>query len=75
MENEPDRTWNRKMHGLVREMIHAVNQSEEGKLGPEEICAYSARYDAIVAEAEKEYRDNPPGEYYRDGYNLYLRMA
>ena len=35
MENEPDRTWNRQMHGLVREMIHAVNQSEEGKLGQE----------------------------------------
>ena len=75
MENEPDRTWNRQMHELVREMIHGVNQSEEGKLGPEEISAYSARYDAIVAEAEKEYRDDPPTEYYRDGYNLYLRMA
>lgn len=35
MENEPDRTWNRQMHGLVREMIHAVNQTEEGKLGQE----------------------------------------
>lgn len=52
-----------------------VNQSEEGKLGQEELSAYSARYDAILAEAEKEYGDDPPNEYYRDGYNLYLRMA
>ena len=25
--------------------------------------------------ATKEYADNPPSEYYKDGYNLYLRMA
>ena len=33
------------------------------------------RYDAIVRTAAKEYEDDPPSDYYRDGYNLYLRMA
>ena len=28
-----------------------------------------------VQTAAKEYEDNPPSDYYRDGYNLYLRMA
>lgn len=32
------------------------------------------KYDAILATAEKEYADNPPSDYYREGYNLFLRL-
>lgn len=74
MENEPDRTWNREMHGLIQEMIHAVNLSKDGVLTQEERSAYSERYDEIVKKAGKEYEDIPPSEYYMEGYNLYLRM-
>ena len=74
MENEPDRTWNREMHGLIQEMIHAVNLSKDGVLTQEERRAYSERYDEIVKKAGKEYEDIPPSEYYMEGYNLYLRM-
>ena len=39
------------------------------------IAEFEARYDAIVQTAAKEYEDDPPSDYYRDGYNLYLRMG
>lgn len=74
MENEPDRTWNREMHGLIQEMIHAVNLSKDGVLTHEERSVYSERYDEIMKKAGKEYEDIPPSEYYMEGYNLYLRM-
>ncbi|MDE7204531.1 MAG: transposase [Lachnospiraceae bacterium] len=54
MENEPDRTWNREMHGLIQEMIHAVNLSRDGVLTQEERSAYSERYDEIVKKSGKE---------------------
>lgn len=75
MENEPDRTWNREMHGLIQEMIHAVKCSKDGVLTQEERDAYSERYDKIVEKGAEEYEETPPGEYYTAGYNLYLRMA
>lgn len=74
MENEPGRIWHVRMHGLIQEMIHAVKQSEGGLLQSEEVSAYAVRYDAIVEKAEKEYEEEPPNEYYMEGYNLYLRM-
>lgn len=48
MENEPDRTWNREMHGLIQEMFHAVKCSKDGVLTQEERAAYSESYDKIV---------------------------
>lgn len=74
MENEPDRRWNKEMYELIREMIHTVKQSESGTLPPEEIAAYAERYDTVVRKAGEEYEDEPPSEYYMEGYNLYLRM-
>ena len=47
-----------------------LNWTEKGKS-----AAFEARYDAIVQTAAKEYEDVPPSDYYRDGYNLYLRMV
>ncbi len=41
----------------------------------EKIAEFEARYAVIVQTATKEYDDNPPSDYYRDGYNLYLRMV
>ena len=41
----------------------------------EKIAEFEAGYDAIVQTAAKEYENEPPSDYYKDGYNLYLRMA
>lgn len=75
MENEKGLTWNRQMLELIQEMIHENNLAPSEGIAEEKIAEFEARYDAIMQTATKEYADNPPSEYYRDGYNLYLRMA
>ena len=36
--------------------------------------SYGTRYDKILDTAQEEYENDPPGEYYRDGYDLFLRL-
>ena len=75
MDNEPDRTWNKDMHSLVQEMIHFRNglqPSEEPD--PCKVSEFEERYRKILETARKEYEDVPANDYYRDGYNLFLRM-
>ena len=55
-------------------MIHENNIAPAEGIADEKIAEFEARYDAIVQTATKEYEDDPPTDYYRDGYNLYLRM-
>ena len=75
MENEKDLTWNGQMLNLIQEMIHENNAAPPEGITEEKIAEFEARYDVIVQTAAKEYEDMPPSDYYRDGYNLYLRMA
>ena len=75
MDNEPDRTWNKDMHSLVQEMIHFRNglqPSEEPD--PCKVSEFEERYRKILEAARKEYEDVPANDYYRDGYNLFLRI-
>lgn len=74
-ENEPELTWNKKMHDLIKEMLHYKNSiGENGDFDSDIVASLEKRYDEILDEAEKEYEDTPPTDYYRDGYNLYLRL-
>ncbi|HHV11102.1 MAG TPA: transposase [Clostridiales bacterium] len=75
IDNEPDRTWNKKMRSLVQEMIHYRN-SLPPEAGPDvaRVSDYEGRYSKILQKAKEEYEYIPPNEYYKDGYNLYLRM-
>ena len=75
MENEKDLTWNGQMLKLIQEMIHENNAAPAGGMAEEKIAEFEGRYDAIVQTAAEEYEDRPPSEYYKDGYNLYQRMA
>ena len=74
IQNEKDLTWNRQMLELIQEMIHENNTAAEC-VPDEKIAAFEERYDAIVQTAKTEYENEPPSDYYRDGYNLYLRMV
>ena len=75
MDNEPDRTWNKEMHGLIQEMIHFRNETLLScNLDPEKISGFEERYLKILETARKEYEDIPANAYYKDGYNLFLRM-
>lgn len=75
MENEKDLTWNRQMLKLIQDMIHENNTAPAEGMSEEKNAEFEARYDSIVQTAAKEYEDAPPSDYYREGYNLYLRMA
>ena len=75
MDNEKDRTWNRQMHSLIQEMIHYRNGlSESEDPDPQTVSEFEERYKTILSIAGDEYDYEPPGKYYRDGYNLYKRM-
>lgn len=74
-QNEPDLKWNKQMHELFREMLHYRNGLLECEdLDEAKVREYEKKYDAILSIAEEEYTDNPPSDYYRDGYNLFLRL-
>lgn len=75
IQNEPERTWNKQMRSLVREMIHYRNGLDDpGECSPEKTAEFEGRYRAILQKAKEEYEYIPANDYYKDGYNLYLRM-
>ena len=75
MGNESDRTWNKQMYSLIRKMIHYRNNlPPETECSMEEIAEYEGRYKKIIHKAKEEYEYIPPNKYYKEGYNLYLRM-
>lgn len=74
-ENEPSLKWNHQMHALFQEMLHYRNGlCEEDELDPAIVAAFETRYDEILDKAEEEYADDPPSKYYREGYNLSVRL-
>ena len=76
MLNEPDLTWNRDMHSLLREMLHYRNSQEDNApVDEEKVAAFEKRYDDVLATARKEYKDGQPSKYYKDGMNLAARLA
>ncbi len=75
MENEPERNWNKEMHTLIQEMVHYRNSLLPGAdPDVEKVVSLENRYDAILSKAREEYEYDPPGAYFKDGYNLYRRM-
>ena len=75
IENEPDRTWSKEMRSLVQEMIH-FRKSFHPPQEPDQkkVSEFEERYQKILETARKEYEDIPVSKYYKDGYNLFLRM-
>lgn len=75
MENEPERTWNKRMHTLVREMVHYRNSlSQEEESDEKRVREFEKEYREILSKAKEEYEYIPASDYYKEGYNLYLRM-
>lgn len=75
IDNEADRTWNKEMRSLIQEMIHYRN-GLPGEAVPdtEKVNEFEERYCAILRKAKEEYDYIPASAYYKEGYNLYLRM-
>lgn len=75
IENEPDFGWNTQMLGLLREMLHYRNSlGDEEEIDAIKADELEGRYDEILDTARKEYEDDPPSKYYKEGYNLYKRL-
>jgi len=75
MENEPGLKWNRQMRELIQEMIHYRNGLSPGETPDvDKVRGFEDRYKAILGTAREEYEYEPPNKYYRDGYNLYVRL-
>ncbi len=75
IDNEADRTWNKEMRALIQEMIHYRNSlPAEAPPDNEKVNGFEERYREVLKKAKEEYEYIPASEYYKDGYNLYLRM-
>ncbi len=75
IDNEVDRTWSKEMRSLIQEMIHYRNiLPPEAEPDTIKISEYEERYRTVLKKAKEEYEYIPPNKYYREGYNLYLRM-
>ena len=75
IDNELDRTWNKEMRSLLQDMIHFCNGCQPF-LEPEpvKISELEKRYREVLETVRTEYGNVPANKYYRDGYNLFLRM-
>jgi hypothetical protein len=75
MDNEFGLQWNTQMRELMREMIHHRNSLDPDEdIEPGMAADFEARYSQILDLAKTEYEYEPPSAYYRDGYNLYVRL-
>ncbi len=75
IENEPERSWNKQMQAHIHKMIHYWNSLDAGEAcTPEEIACLEEEYRRILEKAKEEYEYIPATEYYKKGYNLYLRL-
>lgn len=76
IENEPELKWNREMLEWIQKAIHRWKEIPEGEqLSQEELSELLDSYDKIMQKAKEEYEYEPPSGYFRDGYNLYLRLS
>jgi len=80
MDNEAHLKWNAQMRELIQEMIHfrkhldPDDKRDPDKIDPARVNELEDRYDKILRLAKQEYEYEPPTQYYKDGFNLYLRM-
>lgn len=76
MENEPGLEWNTQMLKWIQKAIHRWKEIPEGeKLSQGELSEFLDSYDRVMEKAKEEYAYEPPGKYFPDGYNLYLRLS
>ena len=59
-------------HSSVVYVRNGIQLPEEPD--PQKVSEFERKYREILETARKEYEDVPTNNYYRDGYNFYLRM-
>lgn len=76
-ENEPDKTWGKKLEAWIKESVRYWHEIDDGfrDYDKETAQKYIDRFNEILTTAKEEYEYEPPSKYYREGYNTYRRMA
>lgn len=76
VENE-GLTWSGMMLKWVQESIHYRNECLRDGAGYDgsKVAELLEEYDNAIETGRREYEESPPKQWYRDGYNLYKRMA
>lgn len=75
-EVEQNCKWHSLMRALFQEMIAYRNAAlRQGYFEDEKVKAFEIKYDEIVETGRMEYENVPPSPYYKDGYNLWVRMC
>lgn len=76
IENEADKTWNKDILQWITKAVKYWNLIDKGEKEYDEREAEEliAEFNRILEKAKEEYEYVPPTEYYRDGYNTFLRM-
>ena len=76
IENEPDKTWSKDMLQWISKAVKYWNLIDRGEeeYDEQEAEKLIAEFNRILEKAKEEYEYVPPTEYYRDGYNTFLRM-
>lgn len=75
-ENEPEKTWGKKMDAWIKDSVGYWNEVNDGtkEYDKETADMYASRFMEILKTAREEYEYEPPSKYYKDGYNTYKRM-
>lgn len=75
-ENEPGKTWGRKMIHWIKENVKWWNEVREGekKYSIKEVEQRIKELKEIISLAESEYEYEAPSDYYPDGYNTFKRI-
>lgn len=75
MENEKNLEWNKEMYSLLQAMIHhSKKEHHDIQSYDKDIKEYQRQFLEVLEKAKDEYDYEPPSDYYKDGYNLYLRL-
>lgn len=75
-EMELDKTWHTNLMNWITDAISYKNSLEEGSTGdPSKVEEFEKKLHEVLEKAREEYEEVPPSEYYKNGYNLYARMA
>ncbi len=75
MENEKNRTWNQQLKSWIKKTLSYWESISKGAAkDPELVDGFLLEYDEIMLTGKKEYEDEPPNEYFMEGYNLWKRM-
>lgn len=77
MENEPEKTWHKKLAEWIKKSVAYRNDVDGGniKYSGKTAKLYIDELREILECGKDEYEYEPPTKYFRDGINTYTRMA